>query len=196
VGNLLATAVDSSTWTTAIIDQSLRLALDELNGLLVYEDDFTVTVAGYSQDLSGMTAINSVLSVAYPWVEGSDPYGTSYGRSMVAWRFMGHNVIYLSQAQPQVGEVLRVRFTKLHVIEDLDSALATTVPEAQRSLVGLWAAAFACDLRIRQVSENPALPKEAAQVLARSASNFRGRATEMVSRVPPLGRLRWGEVGL
>jgi hypothetical protein len=41
--NLLATAVDSSTWTTAIKDQALREALAEFNMQLVYETDFTVT---------------------------------------------------------------------------------------------------------------------------------------------------------
>jgi hypothetical protein len=191
IGNLLATAVDSSTWTTAIIDQALRMALEELNTQLIYEASFTVVTTGYQQDVSTITAINGVVSVAYPWVDGAE-----FGHCIVPWRMTGNNLIYFSQSQPATGEVIRVRYTKLHAIKDLDTAAATTAPDQQRGLLGLWGAAYACDLRIRQVSENPALPKEASNHLARTAATFRKRASEAISHVPPLGRLRWGNVGL
>lgn len=189
--NLLATAVDSSTWTTAIKDEALRLGLGEINSQLVYEASFTVVTAGYEQDLSGISAINNVLALAYPWVDGS-----VFGGHLAEWRFMGVNKVYFANVQPAVDEVIRVRYTKLHVIEDLDSAVATTVPDRDRLLLGLWAAGFGCDLRVRQISENPALPREAVNVLRMAGARFRGRATEMLSHVPPLGRLRWGGVGL
>lgn len=189
--SLLATAVDSSTWTTTIKDQGLRMAIDNLNSQLVYEASFTVTVAGYEQDVSTITAINNVLAVAYPWVDGGD-----FGQCLAEWRFSGVNKIYFQRVQPAVAEILRVRYTKAHAIQNLDSAVATTVPDRDRSLVGLWAAAFACDLRVRQISENPALPRDATNTLRMAAAQFRGRATEMVSHIPPLGRLRWGSIGL
>lgn len=191
VGNLLATAVDAATWPTALVDEALRRALGELNVLLVYEASFTVTTTGYTQDLSSLTAINAVLAVAYPWHEGWD-----FARYLATWRLVGPNTVYFSVAQPAAGETIRVRHTKLHTIQDLDSAAATTVPEVQRGLVGLWAAAFACDLRQRQISENPALPPDAGKQLAGVATRYRQRAQEMVSHVPPLGRLRWGNLGL
>src|SRR5215204_1062360 len=112
--NLLATAVDSSTWTSAIKDQALRMALDELNDQLVYETDFTVISAAYEQNLSTITAIKSVLALAYPWVAGSD-----FGRCLATWRTVGVNLVYMEFVQPAVGDVIRVRYTKLHVIQDL-----------------------------------------------------------------------------
>jgi hypothetical protein len=191
LGNLLATAVDPSTWTTAMLDQALRMALDELNGQLVYEGTFTVSVTGYEQDLSSMSAINSILALAYPWQDG-----WSFGEHLSEWRVIGVNRVAFHSVQPAAGEVIRVRYSKLHLIQSLDAAVSTTVPDHARFLVGLWAAAYACDLRVRQLSENPALPKEAVSTLRLVANNFRIRAKEAISHVPPLGRLRWGDIGL
>jgi hypothetical protein len=189
--NLLATAVDAATWPDALLDEALRRAVDELNLLLVYETNFTVATAGYEQDLSSLTDLYSVLAVAYPWQEGWD-----FAHTLAAWRSVGHNKIYFTAVRPAVGETIRVRYAKLHKIDDLDSAAATTVPDAHRSLVALWAAAMACDLRQRQISENPALPKDAAKQLAGLAAAFRQRAQERISHIPPLGRLCWAGIGL
>lgn len=191
LSNLLATAVDASSWPVALLDEALRRGLGELNLLLVYEESFTVTTAGYEQDLSSLEDIYSVLAVAYPWLEGWD-----FARCLATWRLVGPNIINFTLARPAVGETIRVRYSKLHKIEDLDGATVTTVPEMHRGLVALWAAAFACELRQRQISENPALPKDAGRQLASAAACYRQRAQEVISHLPPLGRLRWGAIGL
>lgn len=191
VGDLLASAVDASTWTTALIDEALRRALGELNLLLVYETSFSVATSGYEQDLSSISGLYAPLAVAYPWQEGGD-----FARHLAAWRMVGPHKICFSHVQPTVGETIRVRYSKLHQIEDFDGATETTVPEIHRGLVGLWAAAYACELRQRQISENPALPKEAGGMLARVAENFRQRSQEIISHIPPLGRLHWSRMGL
>jgi hypothetical protein len=172
------------------------MALDELNTQLVYETSFTVSVGGYEQDMSSISAVNAILSAAYPWTEGDDLTGQCFGCRLAEWRLTGPNTLYFCRAQPAAGEIIRVRYTKLHAIQELDGAAATTVPDLHRSLVGLWAAAFACELRIRQISENPALPKEAVNTLRLAAARYRSRAVEMISHVPPLGKLRWAAIGL
>ena len=189
--NILATAVDASTWTDAIFDQALCMALDTLNPLLVYETSFMVVSAGYEQDLSTIAELGSVVALAYPWQEGSD-----FAGALATWRTAGHNKVYFTAVEPAVGEVIRVRYCKRHTIDELDAATSTTVPDTHRGLIGLWAAAYACDLRQRQISENPALPKEAAGHLAQVAARFRQRAQEATSHLQPAQRLRWGTVGL
>jgi hypothetical protein len=191
LGNLLATAVDASTWPNALLDEALRRGLDELNLLLVYETDFTVSAGGYEQDLSSIADIFTVLAVAYPWQEGWD-----FGRYLATWRLVAPNKICFSMIEPAAGEIIRVRYSKLHKIDDLDSATTTTVADAYRGLVGLWAAAFACEMRRRQLSESPALPNGAGRMLDEVAACFRQRAQRIVSHIPPLGRLRWAHVGL
>jgi hypothetical protein len=191
LNNLLATAVDTSTWPTTLLDEALRRALGELNLLLVYETSFTVSVAGYEQDFSSIANLYGVLAVAYPWQDGWD-----FARRLATWRTVGPHKVYFTTARPAVGETVRVRHTKLHTIDDLDSATTTTVPDSYRALVGLWGAAYACDLRQRQISENPALPREAGAQLAQVALCLRQRALEAVSHLPPLGRLQWAHIGL
>lgn len=191
LSNLLATAVDASTWPTTLLDEALRRALNELNLLLVYETNFTVAIAGYEQDLSSLPNLYSVLALAYPWQEGRD-----FAHYLATWRIVGPSKVYFTTVQPTVGEVVRVRHCKMHTIDDLDGAATTTVPESHRALISLWAAAYACELRHRQISENPALPKDAGQHLVKLAEIFRRRVQEAISHLPPLGRLRWGNLGL
>ena len=184
--NNLASASDASKWTPTMLDTSLRQALAELNSLIVYEGSFTVITAGNQHDLTTISTINSVLGVAYPWVDGD-----SFGDKVVEWRFVGENIIYLHNTQPAVGELIRVRYTKLHTIQNLDSAASTTVPEGYRVMVGLLAAAFACEMRLRQGGELH---------LGQAAQSFRERAEQAMSQRPPLGRALWapgwGSIGL
>lgn len=180
--NYLAAATDAAKWTPAMLDGALRLALAELDTQLTYETSFTVITTGYQHDLSTITALHSVLGVAYPWEAGWE-----FGRHVAEWHFVGQNLIYLVNMQATVGEVMRVRYRKLHAIQNLDSAATTTVPETSRALLGLWAAAHACAMRQRQSGEKH---------LAIAAANFRQRANEALSHIPPLGRVRWSSIGL
>ena len=86
--NMLATAVDASTWTDAIFDQALCMALDTLNPLLVYETSFMVVSAGYEQDLSTISELGSVVALAYPWQEGS-----GFAGALATWRTVGRELV-------------------------------------------------------------------------------------------------------
>jgi len=188
---LLATAVDAAAWTPALKDAALRLALREYDARLVYETSLPVITPGPEQDLSGIAGLDEVLALAYPWPEGAD-----FASRTVCWRYVRDQTVLLEGVSPQAGQVIRVRHTVAHTIEALDGANATTVPERHRSLVGLTAAAWCCDLRVRQVSENPAITEDAAQVLADLAEHFRTKAQQWLSRAQTGGVLRWAGVGI
>lgn len=188
---LLATAVDAATWTTALKDAALRLALREYDARLVYETSLPVITPGPEQDLSGIAGLDAVLALAYPWLEGAD-----FASRTVCWRYAGDQTVLLEGVSPQVGQVIRVRHTVVHTIEALDGATATTVPERHRPLIGLAAAAWCCDLRVRQVSENPAITEDAAQVLDDLADHFRTKVQQWLSHAQTGGVLRWAGVGL
>lgn len=178
----LATAVDAGRWPNTLLDQALRRAVAELDAQVVYEEDFTVVSSGYAQDLSSISDLGAIVGLAYPWLEGSE-----FGENRVAWRLLGDQTVYFTHAQPGVGEIIRVRYTKQHTIEGLDSASATTAPAAHRLLVGLWAAAFACEMRLRQTGEG---------FLAEAALRFRQQAQQLLSHLPAGGAVRWGRIGL
>jgi hypothetical protein len=188
---LLATAVDAATWTTALKDEALRLALRELDARLVVETSVTVTTGGASQDLSGIANLDEVLALAYPWSEGA-----SFVQRTVRWRYIGDQVVELEGCRPRPGEVIRVRHTQVHTLQDLDGAAATTVAERHRRLVGLAAAAWCCELRRRQVSENPATAPGAAHLLAELADHFRAAFAAHLTRAQTGGVLTWETIGM
>lgn len=188
---ILATEVDASTWTTAIKDQALRHALMEYDRYFVYETTFTVASSGATQDLSGISALRDILAIAYPWVEGAD-----FATRQQCWRMVADQTISLETATPEVGETLRVRYTKQHAIKDLDSATSTTAPDRHQALVATLAASFACVLRSRQLSENPAIPEEAIASLMTTARYYRTQAADLLQRASGGRDVKWGEIGL
>lgn len=188
---LLATAVDDATWTDAIFDGALRRGLTLYDTRRVYEDDFTVTSAGHTQDLSSLTDLNEVLALAYPWTEGAD-----FTAQAVRWRSAGDQTVVLAGYAPQVGELVRVRYTRRHTVDGLDGATATTVPERHRLVVGLAAAAYACELRRRQLSENPALPVATVTTLEEVATRFRADFFHYLHLIQPSNVVAWAALGL
>jgi hypothetical protein len=183
---LLATAVDGATWTTALKDEALRLALKEYDVRMVYETSHTVTTPGALQDLGDLPELDDILALAYPWQEG-DSFAHRYAR----WRYINDQVIQLEGRTPRVGEVVRVRHTRLHRIQGLDGAAATTVPARHRRLIGLAAAGWCCDLRRRQVSESPALPGDTARLLVEMAEHYREVFSIHLARAQSGGQLVW-----
>jgi hypothetical protein len=190
--NLLGTAVDSSTWTTAIKDESLRQAMADLNGHLVYETTFTVASSGHEQDFSSITDINELLTLAYPWADG----WSFIEHICFNWRIIENNKIYFTLVEPQSGDEIRVRYTKLHEIENLDGAAATTLPDNLRRLITRGAAAHACTIRIRQLSENPAEPREAPGLLERLAKQWMDEFIDGITRAQSRRHVSWSGIGL
>ena len=185
---LLATAVDSATWPTALKDEALARGLWDFDGVLIYESELTVTTAGQAQDVSSLSALDEVLAVAWPWRTGGD-----FGQLAVRWRTVDDHVIYLERsAAPQVGDVIRVRHTRRHTIEGLGGASATTVPSRHAPLVTLVAALWAIALRLRQISENPALPAQAMPGLHALRRELQARYDLGLARVLNWSPVRWG----
>ncbi len=188
---ILATAVDASTWTTAIKDQALRSALAEYDEHVAYECSVTVTTAGATQDMSSVSEVKDVLAVAHPWSEGAD-----FATRMQRWRYVADQVIYFETAMPSVGDLLRVRHTKWHTIADLDSAAATTVPDRHQQLLATLAASYACTLRLRQMSENPAIPSQAVQTLQLVSRRLAVSAGLLFNRIRSTQPAVWVEIGM
>lgn len=188
---ILATAVDSSTWTTVIKDQALRYALTAYDDRFTYETSFTVTVTGYEQDLSGMTALRDILALSYPWSDGA-----SFASLQRRFRVTADLTVLFTECQPAIDEVIRVRHTINHAIKDLDSAAATTVPTRHQTLLATHAAAWACHLRLRQLSENPAIPEHAIRTLTAIANQFHIEATDLLRTARIADNPAWQTIGL
>lgn len=157
----LASAPDSATWTDALMDESIRQALQtySLQGP-AYEVDLEILIPSHEQDLAAIPDLLAIEYVAWPWRDG-----LLIEDCAVRWRRVGPTTIRFDRRAPQLGDTMRVRYRRAHTIEGLDSAATTTVIDAHRPIVATGAAAAILALRLRQISENPALPREAAREL-------------------------------
>lgn len=161
VDALLADAVDPLTWSAALKDAAIRSTLQQysLQGP-AYEADVTVASAGYEQSLVALAGLLAVELIAWPWHDG-----LRIEEQAVRWRLVGPTTVRFDRVAPQAGDLLRVRYRRSHTLAGLDGASETTVADAHRFVLAEGATAAALALRLRQISENPALPREAAPLL-------------------------------
>jgi hypothetical protein len=202
--NLLATAVDTSTWTTTMKDEALRQALvDYSRHGPIYETDFTVLSTGYSQDLSSITDLLKVEDLMWPWVAGDDwgkiqnaRWTNTLRQTLTKYRPVGVNIFYFSQGQPTAGEIIRVRYRKSHKIQDLDSAVATTISDVHEYVLVLRAAALLIEQRLRQISENPAIPRDAVGVLQKLYASWMNEYLDRLDTTRHGQNPSWSGIGL
>jgi len=155
---LLATVPDAATWTTALKDGAVReaLLLYSLHGP-VHEGSVTVASSGHDQSLASLSDLLAIELIAWPWSDG-----VAMEDRAVRWRRISPTSVRFDRLAPQTGELIRVRYRRAHRVQGLDGAGETTVPDAHRPLLAEGAASAALGLRLRQLSENPALPEEAS----------------------------------
>lgn len=184
---LLATAVDAATWPDGLKDEALLRGLWDYDAALIYETSLTLSVDGHAQDVGTIHALDDVLAVAWPWRDGDCFSGLA-----VRWRWAGDHLLYLeTHARPQAGDVLRLRHTCRHTILGLDGALTTSVPQRHTLLVSLAAALWAIDLRLRQISENPALPQQSGPLLQALRRELHDRYESHLGRLLNRNAIRW-----
>lgn len=189
----LAAAVDAETWSEALKDEAIRQALRSYNLQgPAYEADVSVTVAGHEQSLAGIADLLTIECVAWPWRDG-----LMIEDSAVHWRRIGDDTIRIDRHAPQVGDTIRVRYRRLHTINGLDGATLTTVSDKHRTLLATGAASFAVTLRLRQISENPAVPDAAAEELRRLRDDWEYWFYELLERLSGIAQNPvWAKIGL
>lgn len=125
-------------YSTGILDEALRQALNKYSNAWpqVKEADITVATAGRDQSLSACTGIVAVLDLVYPYVSTNKEHQT-FEHAFYQFRKAGVPMIsILGSAIPQVSQHFRVRYTVPHTIENLDSAAATTVEHDNVLVIG------------------------------------------------------------
>jgi hypothetical protein len=111
--------------------------------------------------LDDLTDFYSLVGLAWPWSDSAE-----WERCAIRWRIMGAATVYLLEGiRLSVGEVMRVRFRKCYGIVSLSGTGGAAVPASHERSVLLAAAIFLLGIRVRQIAENPAIPREAWRVL-------------------------------
>lgn len=83
-----------------------------------------------------------------------------------------------------------------YTISSLDSANVTTLPDNMITTIAVGAAYHSCLIRLRQISENPALPATADEQLRNLAQQWNVLFAERLDRVAQRINPTWGNIGL
>lgn len=166
---LLASALDSGTWTFSIIDAGLIRALQYACLALPPVEVSLTCVGSREQDVSGVSDLFDIAQVGWPYDEQDGVFHP------VRWYWVGTTQIYLVSATPAAGDKLRLRYWKRQTINGLGGATETTVPDALADALAAGAAGYALLTRLRQVGEYPAPPKDTMGVYVRLAGEFIGQ---------------------
>jgi hypothetical protein len=160
----------NAIWSTSLLDEAIRQALDEYSLVSPIEADtvLTLTAAGREIDLSSITGIMGVVDAWWPYISGTETWPPSRLRG---WRLNWNGstpLLFLDMvdgSQPQIDDEIRVWYTKRHTIEDLDAAAATTLPPLHESMIVIGAAGQAGMSRVADLVETSDVDMYAVSLL-------------------------------
>lgn len=156
----------NAIWDTNWIDEGLRQTLDEYSWVIPQRLITTLTLSSDTREID-VSSISGLLEIDRVWT----PYTSTDPEDPPNWRKFQHwrdaSILYLPSndclGQPSNGDVVRIFYTKRQVVEDLDSATATTIPAAEESLLVTGAAGHAAISRALDVQEQVTLGKAVAK---------------------------------
>jgi hypothetical protein len=139
----------NAIYSLATLDEALRSALAEYNAVLPLTVETVITLPGDGREiaLSGLAGLLSVSAVWWPYTTtGSEPWPPPEPSGFRVWWDDAQPVLILNAqtgSQPQANDELRLWYTKLHTIQNLDSGAATTVFGPHESSLVTGAAGYA-----------------------------------------------------
>jgi hypothetical protein len=140
----------NAIWSTDVIDEGVRLALDQYNLVKPLNMETVITLPGDGREiaLSGVTGLLNVLDVWWPY--DSDAADETWPPNRVrGWRLWWDDnqaLLFLEiteGSQPQTDEELRLWYSKQQTIQDLDAAATTTLRDDHESIIVLGGAGHA-----------------------------------------------------
>jgi hypothetical protein len=139
-------------YSDAVIEEGLRLALEEYSKVSPQILETTVTVDSPGRDQ--VILLNGglwILSVLFPVTDASAPEVESY----YAYLRGGNQWLKIGSPapEPQSGDTIRVLYGAAHTISELDAAQETTVPLADFGLLVQGAAGHAMSIRADSIVE-------------------------------------------
>lgn len=148
----------NAIFTTGLVQECLRSALSEYNEVnpLAKETVITLPAAGREIALNGIAGLVQVTEAWLPYDSLVEQWPPNRVRGFRLWWDDAQPVLFLDLlrgAQPQANDNLRLWYTALQTIQDLDGADATTV--ADESLLVRGAAGLCCLARSVDLNETP-----------------------------------------
>jgi hypothetical protein len=132
----------NALWTTDELDRAIRRALRDYSAAQPRRAETTLTLAtaGRALDISAVSDLVGVERVWFPYDAGAPEWPPRW-RDFEVWP---GETLYLDVAEePAAGEVARLFYWGLHMLDGLDGATETTLPAADEDLLALGAAGYA-----------------------------------------------------
>ena len=142
----------NARWSTDDLDEAIRTALDEYSQRQPYSAIGTITLAAAGREIS-LSSLTGLIRVEKVWwdYDSSTPGYPPNWRHFEVWP---GPILYIDdRVQPAKDDVVRIWYTKLHTINGLDSATATTVPAEDVSTIVTGAAYHAARARAIELAE-------------------------------------------
>ena len=121
----------NAIWDTATIDESLKHALDQYNGVNPVHMETVIVLPGDGREiaLSGITGLIDVLDAWWPYdsVATAETWPPNRVAGWRLWWDDAQPLLFLeidAGAQPKTDEEVRIWYTKRHTIEGLEGGSA------------------------------------------------------------------------
>src|SRR5262245_39769675 len=138
---------NNEIWTTDVLDEAIRKALDEYNTINPRKVIGAVTLGATGREVS-ISALTGLISVSRVWL----PYTASSPEHPPNWRHFEHwfeeqKLYFPDGDEPQSGEVLRLFYLAQQSLAYLDGATSTTFPATDETLLLTGCAGYAATSR-------------------------------------------------
>lgn len=158
----------NAMWPLTAVDEALRTALAEYSEALPQADEGILILPGIGREiaLDSFASLISVINVWWPYDTLTEVWPPNQVVGYRLWWDDARPVLMLnSQAgnQPQLGDTLRLWYTKPQTISGLDAAAVTTVMPFHESGLVTGAAGYAASMAL--VNELGSVQVDAHQVI-------------------------------
>jgi hypothetical protein len=152
--------VTNTIYTTGVIDEGIRSALDQYTAFNPQGKETVITLPGDGREIAidALTGLVQVVEVWWPYdsLATSETWPPNRVRGFRVYRDLGLPVLFLDiddGDQPQQDDELRIWYTARQEIEGLDSAAATTLIPEHESVIVTGAAGYAAMSRALDLVE-------------------------------------------
>lgn len=168
----------NAIWPTSTLDECLRLALHDYSDASPLQLETVITLPGDGRQiaLAALTGLEMVSDVWWPYEStGSEVWPPNRVRG---WRLYWDDfqpVLFLEtedDAQPQLDDELRLWYSKIRTVQNLDSASITTVQPEHESWLVLGAAGYAAFARATDLAETAGVSAVSTPNLAALGSRW------------------------
>lgn len=171
--------VTNDRWSTAALDEAIRTALEQFSKYTPDQRLTTLTLTEDGREFA-IPALPGLLRLEKVWwdYDTDDPQFPPNFRQFEVWP--GPVLFIDDRAIPQAGDTVRILYTAMHTIEDLDGAAETTLPLDDEGTLVTGACHFAAHSRAVELAEEVTAHKDVYDQLRKYADeagrNFRFQA--------------------